>query len=49
LLIPQEKLTAVLAILADDASKSIQPSQSSQENPRSLNDDPWQGLLGETE
>ncbi|ATX76962.1 MAG: helix-turn-helix domain-containing protein [Reinekea forsetii] len=49
LLIPQEKLTPVLAILADDASKSIQPSQSSQENPRSLNDDPWQGLLGETE
>lgn len=49
LLIPQEKLTAVLAILADYASKSIQPSQSSQENPRSLNDDPWQGLLGETE
>ncbi|WP_320825941.1 helix-turn-helix transcriptional regulator [Reinekea sp.] len=52
LLIPQEKLAAVLAVLAvlaEDARQSIKPSQSSQENPRSLNDDPWQGLLGETE
>ncbi|MCG8610277.1 MAG: helix-turn-helix domain-containing protein [Pseudomonadales bacterium] len=49
LLIPQEKLNAVLAVLADDAMASTQPSQSVKEESKSLADDPWQGLLGENE
>lgn len=49
LLIPQEKLNAVLAVLADDATASTEPSQSSKEKSKSLADDPWQGLLGENE
>jgi transcriptional regulator with XRE-family HTH domain len=39
LLIPQEKLNAVLAILADDSTANM----------KSLSDDPWQGLLGDNE
>lgn len=39
LLIPQEKLDAVLAILADET----------REERKSLSEDPWQGLLGESE
>ena len=53
LFIPQEKLTAVLAVLADDSLSSTgtsnEPSQSTQEKSKSLTDDPWQGLLGENE
>ena len=49
LLIPQEKLNAVLAILDDNTAASIEPSPSSKENSQSLIDDPWQGLLGENE
>lgn len=49
LLIPQEKLNAVLAVLADDTSASNEPSQSAKEKSKSLTDDPWQGLLGENE
>lgn len=57
LLIPQEKLNAVLAILDDETSSpagaatgaTIKPSQTGKEHDRSLADDPWQGLLGETE
>ena len=49
LLIPREKLNAVLAVLADDTAASTQPSQSAKENSKSLTDDPWQGLLGENE
>ena len=44
LLIPQEKLNDVLAVLADDATITGKPSQSNKES-----DDPWQGLLGENE
>lgn len=49
LLIPQEKLSAVLAILADDNAASTESSQSTKEQSRSLVDDPWQGLLEENE
>jgi len=49
LLIPQEKLNAVLAVLADDTTASTEPSQSTKEKNRSLTDDPWQDLLGENE
>lgn len=48
-LIPQEKLNAVLAVLADDSTPSSEPRQSAKENKKSLTDDPWQGLLGESE
>lgn len=47
LLIPQEKLNAVLAVLAGDTLVSAEPSQS--DKGKSLTDDPWQGLLGEDE
>ena len=49
LLIPQEKLNVVLAVLEDDATTSGEPSQSAKESKKSLTDDPWQGLLGENE
>ena len=53
LLIPQEKLNAVLAVLADDNPSSTgaptEPSQTGKEKSKSLADDPWQGLLGENE
>ncbi|MEX0965039.1 MAG: helix-turn-helix transcriptional regulator [Pseudohongiellaceae bacterium] len=49
LLIPQEKLNAVLAVLTDDTPNPGEPSQSSKEGKKSLADDPWQGLLGENE
>lgn len=53
LLIPQEKLNTVLAVLADDSlsstGASTEPSQSTKEKSKSLTDDPWQGLLGENE
>ncbi len=49
LLIPQEQLNAVLAVLADHTTASIEPSQSAKETCKSLIDDPWQGLLGENE
>ncbi|WP_052692277.1 helix-turn-helix domain-containing protein [Teredinibacter purpureus] len=57
LLIPQEKLNAVLAVLADEAlsptgsstGAPTKPSQTGKEKNKSLTDDPWQGLLGENE
>ena len=53
LLIPQEKLNAVLAVLADEAllstGSSTKPSETGKEKSTSLADDPWQGLLGENE
>lgn len=57
LLIPQEKLNAVLAVLVDDALSSpepstgapTKPSQTGKEQSNPLADDPWQGLLGENE
>ncbi|MBN1008481.1 helix-turn-helix domain-containing protein [Amphritea pacifica] len=57
LLIPQEKLNAVLAVLADDTISNSGPStgaptkpgQTGKEQCNPLADDPWQGLLGENE
>lgn len=49
LLIPQEKLNAVLAILADNSMGSTEPSKSAKEKNKPLTDDPWQGLLGDDE
>lgn len=53
LLVPQEKLNAVLAVLADDNLPSTdaptKPSQTGKEQSNPLADDPWQGLLGENE
>ena len=57
LLIPQEKLNAVQAILADDTlsptgpstGASTKPSKTGEEQSSALADNPWQGLLGENE
>ena len=53
LLIPQEKLNAVLAVLADDNPPSsgvpTKPSKTGKEQSSALADNPWQGLLGENE
>ena len=57
LLIPQEKLNAVLAVLTDEALSSTESStetstkqsQINKEKSNPLADDPWQGLLGENE
>ncbi|GAA3931961.1 helix-turn-helix transcriptional regulator [Litoribacillus peritrichatus] len=57
LLIPQEKLNAVLAVLADDTllqsgsstGTQTKPSKTGREQSDPLADDPWQGLLGENE
>lgn len=57
LLIPQEKLNAVLAVLADDALSTTGPSTGAPTKPNKapkeqgnpLADDPWQGLLGDDE
>jgi transcriptional regulator with XRE-family HTH domain len=49
LLIPQEKLSAVLAVLAEDSKTTSGPDQSARKKSESLADDPWQGLLGENE
>jgi len=49
LLIPQEKLNAVLAVLDDDATTPTEQNQTAKEKSKSLTDDPWQGLLGENE
>lgn len=53
LLIPQEKMNAVLAVLADDDEASTgdsnKQSYTVREKSKSLADDPWQGLLGENE
>ena len=57
LLIPQEKLNAVLAVLADDTvsptgpsnGASTKPSKTGKEQSNPLADDPWQGLLGDNE
>lgn len=48
LLIPQEKLNAVLAVLAEDSPEHAEDKQSTKRD-HSLPDDPWQGLLGDDE
>ena len=47
LLVPNEKLRAVLSILAEDTKQSSEPKHSP--NQKSLADDPWQGILGNEE
>ncbi|WP_417499797.1 helix-turn-helix transcriptional regulator [Methylophaga sp.] len=49
LLIPQEKLNAVLAVLSDDNLSPTKTNKTDKEKSSSLADDPWQGLLGEKE
>lgn len=49
LLVPQDKVTAVLAFLADDSTVSRELSPSSKKAKNLLTDDPWQGLLGDHE
>jgi len=49
LLIPHDKLNAVLAVLTDEPTTPSEQSQSTKESTNSLADDPWQGLLGENE
>ena len=53
LLIPQEKLSTVMATLTDDNFSStatpIKPSKMEKGQSQPLADDPWQGLLGEDE
>ena len=49
LLIPQEKLNAVLAVLADDTTALNESNQTAKQKKKSLSDDPWQGLLEENE
>lgn len=43
MLIPQEKLTAVLAVLENE---DLQQTQIEDEPEKSLSDDPWQELIG---
>jgi len=47
LLIPQEKLSAVLDVLSEDSLNSSQKQKTKAE--KTLSDDPWQGLLGDDE
>ncbi|XOV78968.1 MAG: helix-turn-helix domain-containing protein [Aestuariibacter sp.] len=49
MLIPQEKLDAVLAALTEETPASTEPNQPAKEASKSLTDDPWQGLLGDNE
>ncbi len=49
LLVPQEKLEEVLAVLADKATDTMEPNQPTKEKRPSITDDPWQGLLGDNE
>ena len=49
LLIPQEKLNAVLSALDDDPAQSSEESQLTKESNKPLADDPWNGLLGDNE
>lgn len=48
-LVPQEKLHAVQAILEGDSSESRASESASSKPDRQLSDDPWQGLLGDSE
>ena len=48
-LVPQEKLQAVLALLEDTHNDGNLPSNKQQTSEKPLSDDPWQGLLEDTE
>ena len=49
LLIPHEKLNAVLALLANDTTTSAEARQSIAVQNKLLSDDPWHELLGQNE
>lgn len=46
MLIPQEKMNAVLAVLENQGSQSIETANKPE---KSLSEDPWQGLIGDEE
>lgn len=48
MLIPKEKLSAVLAVLDDESMAERKPDSVTEED-KSLSDDPWQGLLEDME
>ncbi len=48
-LLTNEKLRAVLAALADDSALLTDSGQSATTDKRPLDEDPWQGLLGDDE
>ncbi|MEX0289942.1 MAG: helix-turn-helix transcriptional regulator [Flavobacteriaceae bacterium] len=48
LLIPQEKLAAVMAVLAEESS-DLPSTRKSVDEKKLLSDDPWRGLLGDEE
>ncbi|TQV70599.1 helix-turn-helix transcriptional regulator [Exilibacterium tricleocarpae] len=49
LLVPQEKLNAVKAVLEGDDVDTPPVKASSAEEKKRLSDDPWQGMLGDDE
>jgi len=49
LLVPHEKVNAVRALLAEGEDGSTKVSQLENKNTKLLTEDPWQGLLGESE
>jgi len=49
LLIPKDKLSAVLAVLADDRAAPADSSQAAKEEHESHNDDPWREWLEDDE
>ncbi len=49
MLVPKEKLNAVLSVLADVEPGKKSSEQAKGSGKKSLIDDPWQGLLGDDE
>jgi len=49
MLVPQEKLEAVQAILEDTTTNHSTDNSSPSETEKPLSDDPWQGLLEDNE
>lgn len=49
MLIPREKRSAVMAILEGKISETSSTTSSPSNAEKSLSDDPWQGLLGDTD
>jgi len=50
MLVPKEKVSAVLAVLESEFSSDTSPQAETsnvEQQKKSLSDDPWQGLLGE--
>jgi transcriptional regulator with XRE-family HTH domain len=48
-LVPNEKLRLILTALADDSALLTDSGQSDTTDKRPLDEDPWQGLLGDDE